>query len=183
MEISTRSVFQKTGKGIDELRTRSHGLGPRLRQLLILVDGRRDLDELARMLPGPGFAENLEQLESGGFVTRSPDAARPPDVSAAPAQAGSAPAEAGRAAAPRPTAPPRQPVAPAHGPELSALRTRVIRALLDTIGPNGDDFAIRIERARSVDELRALLPAVLSVVEACGGRKAVDGFLQRCGAL
>lgn len=188
MEISTHSVFQKTGRGIDELRTRSHGLAPRLRQLLILVDGRRDVDELARMLPGPGFAEHLEQLESGGFVERL---AHPPDVAAAPAGvavatpgAGAVPPGAGSAAAPRPTAQPARPAGgPAHGPDLAALRVRVIRALLDTIGPNGDDLAMRIERVRSVDELRALLPAVLSIVEACGGRKAVDGFLQRSGAL
>ena len=202
MEISTRSVFQKTDRGIDELRTRSHNLGPRLRQLLILVDGRRDVDELARMLPGPGFAEHLEQLESGGFVERL---ARPPDVATAPAgvaaatsgaagaphgapaaapDVGAVPPGAGPVAAPRPTAQPARPAGgPAHDPDLAALRARVIRALLDTIGPNGDDLAMRIERVRSADELRALLPAALSIVEACGGRKAVDGFLQRSGAL
>lgn len=199
MEISTRSVFQKSDKGIDELKTRSHGLGSRLRQLLILIDGRRDFDELARMLPGPDLAEGLERLESDGFVVRSPDAAHPPPVTpaaapapaavpapadvaasptvAAPAPPVARPASASRAASP----PPHHPDAPVRGPDLPAMRSRVIRALLDSIGPNGDDFAIRIERARSVDELRALLPAVLSVVEACGGRKAVDGFLQRCG--
>lgn len=165
MEIATHDVFQKTGKGADELRTRRHGLGPRLRQLLILVDGRRDIAELSRMLPGPEFGDQLAQLEQGGFVAR-------------PFDAGSPQADGGAAAASGPAA------APAAGAEeLRALRTRVTRALLDTIGPNGDDLAIRIERTHTIDELRALLPAVLSVVEACRGRTGIDDFLQRCGAV
>ena len=161
-EMSTREVLQKTRKGTEELRTRLHGLGPRLRQLLILIDGKRDVAELARMLPTPDLAEQLVQLESGGFVARPLDAPPLPDDE-----------PAARAVAPA--------AAPAE--DLGALRARVTRALLDTIGPNGDDFAMRIERARSVDELRALLPAVLSIVEACGGRTGVDSFLQRCGAI
>lgn len=165
MQMSTQDVFQKTGKGADELRTRRHGLSPRLRQLLILVDGKRDFAELSRMLPGPELVEQLAQLERGGFVSRPFDVPGP--------EAGE-----GAVAVPEPAAPP-----PPPAEDLRALRARVTRALLDTIGPNGDDLAIRIERARSVDELRALLPAVLSVVEACGGRSGVDGFLQRCGAV
>lgn len=166
MEMTTHSVFQKTGKGADELKTRRHGLSPRLRQLLILVDGRRDLGELARVLPGPELAEQLAQLESGGFVTRPLEAAFPePEETPAPAVG----AAAGSAA-------------PA-GEDLRALRARMARALIDTIGPNGDDLAMRIERVRSIDELRALLPAVLSVVEACGGRVGVDEFLNRGGAM
>lgn len=167
MEMSTQDVFQKTGKGADELRTRRHGLSPRLRQLLILVDGKRDFAELSRMLPGAELAEHLAQLERGGFVSRPFDLHEPET-------------DAGFVAAPESATPPSPP--PAQE-DLRALRARVTRALLDTIGPNGDDFAIRIERARSVDELRSLLPAVLSVVEACGGRAGVDGFLQRCGAI
>lgn len=166
MEMSTQSVFQKTGKGADELKTRRHGLSPRLRQLLILVDGKRDLGELARMLPGPDLVDQLGQLERGGFVMRPLDAA-----SGAPEDE---PAPAAAVASDR--------AAPA-AENLRALRARVARALIDTIGPHGDDLAMRIERTRTVDELQALLPAVLSVVEACGGRTGVDAFLQRGGAM
>lgn len=168
MEMSARDVFQKTGKAADELRTRRHGLGPRLRQLLILVDGRRDVAELSRMLPGPELGEQLAQLERGGFVSRPFDAGTVQASAVAPAVSAATPA-----AAP----------APAGAEDLRTLRARVTRALLDTIGPNGDDLAIRIERVHTVDELRALLPAVLSVVEACRGRAGIDDFRQRCGAI
>lgn len=157
-EMSTQAVLQKTRKGTDELRTRRHGLSPRLRQLLILIDGKRDTAELARMLPGPELAEQLARLENDGFVTRPLEAPDEPDPE--------------RVAQPAPVV-----------EDLRALSARVTRALLETIGPNGDELAMRIERARSIDELRSLLPAVLSVVEACGGRAGVDGFLQRCGAI
>jgi len=168
MEMSARDVFQKTGKAADELRTRRHGLGPRLRQLLILVDGRRDVAELSRMLPGPELGEQLAQLERGGFVSRPFDAGTVQASAVAPAVS---------AATPAPTP------APTGAQDLRTLRARVTRALLDTIGPNGDDLAIRIERVHTVDELRALLPAVLSVVEACRGRAGIDDFRQRCGAV
>ena len=157
-EMSTREVLQKTRKGTEELRTRLHGLGPRLRQLLILIDGKRDTAELARLLPGPEFAQQLARLGHDGFVTRPADAPIGPD--------------------------PARVVQPAPAVEdLRTLSARVTRALLDTMGPNGDDIAIRVERARSIDELRSLLPAVLSVIEACAGRAGVDGFLPRCGAV
>ncbi len=153
METTTREVLRKTGKGADELRSRRHGLGPRLRQLLILIDGRREVAELARMLPGPDLAGQLERLERDGFVARS----EPASATA---------------------------TAPAAVPEdLRTLCARVTRALHDTIGPHGDDFALRIERVRTIDELRELLPAVLSIVEACNGRAGIDGFLRRCGAM
>lgn len=166
MEMSTQSVFEKTGKGADELKTRRHGLSPRLRQLLILVDGKRDLGELARMLPGPDLVDQLGQLERGGFVARPLEA-----FASRPEQE------------PAPTAEVANERAAPAVEDLRALRARVARALIDTIGPNGDELAMRIERTRSVDELQALLPAVLSVVEACGGRTGVDAFLQRGGAM
>lgn len=172
METTTREVLRKTGKGADELRSRRHGLGPRLRQLLILIDGRREVAELARMLPGPDLAGQLERLERDGFVARSA-LAEPAVAERARSHATPTPAQAAAPAG-----------APAAVPEdLRTLCARVTRALHDTIGPHGDDFALRIERVRTIDELRELLPAVLSIVEACNGRAGIDGFLRRCGAM
>ena len=39
-------IFRKTAKGISEIETREHRLTPRVRNALILVDGRRDLAAL-----------------------------------------------------------------------------------------------------------------------------------------
>ena len=93
-----------------------------------------------------------------------------------PAVGASAPSGAG------PTAPPA--ASDSHPPQdIRAVQRRVVRLLLDSIGPHGDELAIRIERSRSLDELRALLPAAASVVEAVAGRAASLRFLERIDGL
>lgn len=247
MEISPTTIFHKTERGTEELKTRRNGLTPRLRQLLILFDGRRDVAEIARVLPQAEFDERVALLASDGYIaataagattaattatattattvstatTAAPTTATTAESTKATARTESPTTPMGNGANPqrtpvasswaeadtaagaatststavleRPpsaTAPRSNPTQPAKSnprPEpaedLRALRTRVTRALLDIVGPSGDDFAIRIERTGSVGELRALVPALLSVVEAVGGRRGVDRFLERCGPL
>ncbi|MEZ5728362.1 MAG: hypothetical protein R3E48_10395 [Burkholderiaceae bacterium] len=59
----------KTTKAVEELRKRRYGLTPRLRQLLIMVDGQRDVSELARFFPGTELADGLATLLREGFVS------------------------------------------------------------------------------------------------------------------
>ena len=156
MQPDPGMVFAKTAAGAEELRARKAGLGPRARQLLILVDGRRSVADLARILPPGELPLLIDELEALGLIARPP--------APVPAAAASAPA------------------APSPSESLLAARQRAIRALLDTIGPNGEDFAIRLERCASADEIGALMPAIVSVVEAVGGRVAVEQFQRRMGA-
>ena len=44
--MTPETVFAKSAKGIQEIETRAHKLGSRLRQALILVDGIKTVDEL-----------------------------------------------------------------------------------------------------------------------------------------
>ena len=61
------TVYRKTAKGQQEIETRANRLLPRMRTALILVDGRRDDDELRKLVPGdPDDA--LRQLLEGGYV-------------------------------------------------------------------------------------------------------------------
>ena len=159
MEHDAHLILHKTDKALQELRHRTYGLNPRVRQILILIDGRRSCRELARMMPGQELAQCVQMLQEQGFVQRV---------------RGDGPGDPG-AAPPRPT-----PAAPA---ELHALQRRVVRLLLDAIGPHGDELAIRVERSRSLDELRALLPAAASVVEAVSGRPASLRFLERVASI
>ena len=239
-----QAVFTKTPQGSDEVATRRHGLPMRMRQLLILVDGRRTVADLSKLVPEKDLQANLPLLESQGFVTRAgaqgspagdPSAAAGAAPSAAPPQAGAAPhagtvqqtgavplvpARVAPAAAPfagtlgtgpaaAPVGAPSQPgqsgAAPAsvpgaagsagpatlqHAPgdpapqrrDLETIRRGVVRQLVDAIGPHGDDMAVRVERCRSVDELRQVLPAAAALVEAIRGRSAMAAFLQRVGS-
>lgn len=67
------TVFAKTQKGQEEIDQRGGALGPRARRLLILFDGKRDIDALRAMMPDPKFDETVELLVAGGFVA-APDA-------------------------------------------------------------------------------------------------------------
>lgn len=144
------TVFRKTELGLDELKSRRHGLNPRARQLLILVDGRRSVEELGRLLPLELLDPYLTLLDEGGFVE-----ALSPVLPAAGA--------------------------PLDPEEFPRVRQQLARALLDAAGPSGSEFAIRVERCASLDEMHDLLPAAVQLVEAIRGRAASRSFAARVG--
>lgn len=61
-------VFAKTVKGQDEIKTRAGGLSQRARQVLIFVDGKRDLAALGKMLPVEALESTLQLLCEQGYV-------------------------------------------------------------------------------------------------------------------
>lgn len=61
-------VFAKTPKGHDEIATKSGGLSPRVRRLLIFVDGKRSVEELRSMLPADDLQHTLGMLEEEGYI-------------------------------------------------------------------------------------------------------------------
>jgi hypothetical protein len=65
------SAFIKTDKALLELRTREFGLTPRARQLLILIDGRRDDRALAQFMNPQELLAYLSLLENEGFIRRA----------------------------------------------------------------------------------------------------------------
>ena len=64
-------IFAKTAKGQDEIKQRSGELTPRVRLLLIFVDGKRSVEELHNVFPADdlthslGLLEELELIEIG----------------------------------------------------------------------------------------------------------------------
>jgi hypothetical protein len=52
-------VFAKTPKGQEEVATKSAGLTPRVRRVLIMVDGKRSIDELRSMLQSDDLQHTL----------------------------------------------------------------------------------------------------------------------------
>ena len=61
-------VFAKTPKGQEEVTTKSAGLTPRIRRVLIMVDGKRSIDELRSMLQSDDLQHTLGMLEEEGFI-------------------------------------------------------------------------------------------------------------------
>lgn len=81
--MSATTIYVKTPKGIEEINTRSHGLPPKMRQALILQDGKRSYGEVAEMLPDG--EELLSKLIADGFVAPLRDSAAEDTASGKPA--------------------------------------------------------------------------------------------------
>jgi len=172
MSLPPDLLFRKTDLALDELGSRSRRLNARQRQILILLDGHRRLAQLRRMLPDADLADQLDTLEASGFIERAVRARDGPiDIPAIVPET-------------MPSPMPSSHVAEGRGddPEpLPRVRQRLVRALLDIAGPNGDVLATRIERCSTIDELRSLVAPAASIVEAVAGLPASEQFLARVG--
>jgi hypothetical protein len=165
------SIYRKTAQGTAEIETRARRLTPRLRGMLIMVDGRRSDTELAALLPHA--AEALATLAEQGFIERVAQAAP-----AAPAPA--AARRAGTAAAAMPAPPARAPGPSAVADaDFETRRRAVLRAFNDATGPAGETMAIKMERVTSLDDLRTLLPLAIRLVETVRGRAEAERFTAR----
>jgi hypothetical protein len=61
------TIYRKTDLGRAEIETRALRLPPRLRTVLILVDGKRSLAEIAPLVGGDP-ASMIEQLLAAGVI-------------------------------------------------------------------------------------------------------------------
>lgn len=61
-------VFSKTGKGQEEIKVRTGNLSQRVRQVLIFIDGKRDLDALRAMLPAGDLENTLQMLQEQDYI-------------------------------------------------------------------------------------------------------------------
>jgi hypothetical protein len=147
-------VFGKTPKGAAELAARSGALSLAQRRLLILIDGVRDVDQLAMLVPS-ALGESLAVLEQGEFIALVGGAAGGADT----VQGVS-------------TAIPEADMTTVH-----EAKTRAVRAVNDLLGPAADALAMAIEAARSGDELRPLIREAERLVAAAHGAAAAQAFI------
>jgi hypothetical protein len=158
-------IHRKTAKGLAEIETRAHRLPPRLRSALILVDGKRSDDDLAKMvLQDPDGT--LRALLEGGFIEAHAVAAPPPAPKPSPA-----PAPAPAAAAPTLAA-----------PSFEQTRREAVRALTDLVGPMAEAVALRMEKTRNIDELRPLVSIAVQIVANTRGKQMAADYGRRFGA-
>lgn len=151
------TIFRKTAKGAAEIETRANRLSPRMRSMLILVDGKRDADDLRQMITQQAD-ETLKSLAEQGFIEAVGETMR----------GGAAAAESAAAAAPAPPAAPAQ--------DVNVVRKAAIRMLTEILGPTADTLAVRMEKARSMEELRPLLGQAAKLILAARGRSAAEAY-------
>jgi hypothetical protein len=166
--------YKKTELGSIAITERSILPDPKMRTLLILVDGKKTRDDLIRMGAALGEVESrLDTLLQQGWIeeVRLASAASAPAPAAAPAAA------APRSTAPAPAAPAPQASGTAASVNLPDLKRQAVRQLTDLIGPAAEFFAMKIEGAKTGAQLRLFVERAAESVMASHGRtKALEYY-------
>ncbi len=148
--LDKESIYRKTSRGTEALATRQGGLTPRQRSLLILIDGRRNGQELTTLGAACGDVDELMQaLLAEGYVEVSTPAPAPAEARKSSAGTGAL--------------------------TLPQARTQAVRRLTDMLGPGATDMCLRLEAARTMQEFRATLRRTESTLrQIVGNQRAAD---------
>lgn len=165
-------IFAKTPRGVEEMERRSGALPPRVRRVLIFVDGRRGVDELRAMTGADDLSHTLGRLEEEGYIA----------LAAVRDAAGNAQATAPGQRLPSITAF-RALDENADDDLLELARARnfmsnTINVLVGALGTSS--LLERIERARTHAELRALFDEWYhAIVASRDGRREAEALRAR----
>lgn len=165
-------IFDKTDKGREEIATRKHHLAPRLRSLLVLIDGKHNTEDLLRKVAGLGLAEQaLAELRENGFIEATDT------LPAAAAAEVTAPA--------RPIDTDTQSVA---GDSLGESQFQTLynfftETIRSTLGLRGYALQLKVERCTSIDDFRALRQSYLEAVLKAKGNEMMLSLRDRLDQL
>lgn len=193
-------VYDKTEKGREEIATRKYQLPPRLRTLLVMIDGRNPLDTVLKNIAGLGLngesvnllvANEYIHLVSGGEAANEPEhtpaAARPalrrtangarprPSVlrSVDPGDAGADAGASPGAAAPAIAADTAAAVDEAE--QYRAVYEFFNQTIKSTLGLRGFVLQLKVEKAANLAELRGLRQSYLeAILKAKGSELALS---------
>ncbi len=150
--MDARAIYKKSDKGAEAIASRAPGVAGKLRTLLILVDGKKTMEELIRLAEGLGESvQLLEQLDADGLIelvsTGTPGAVAAP--------LGTAGAE-----------------------ELKKLKAFATRQLVELLGPMSDELCMKIEGVRDLPQYIEVIKRAYGVVREVRGGAAAAKFGQ-----
>lgn len=157
--VNSLACYAKTAAGVDAIKNRSGGLGPRARQLLIMIDGKRDVASLQAIFASDVLPGLLRQLTDACLV----DLVQTPQAS--PAAVGLPPRSAVLVA----------PAAPDLADEDPFVlgQTFMINLAMRILGVAGDPIIARLRATHDVAGLRGLYLEWRGTI-----KQAPDGLLR-----
>ena len=165
--------YQKTAAGLSEIQSRQLGLRAELRRLLIMVDGKSPVAKFAAAFPAADVEALARELAALGLIAD-------PQVQPAVTPAGSAPTSAMSAPAAQVATPTTDAPADFARPtraQFNAARQAAVRFVNDNLGPGGESLALRLERCKSPDELRAAVREARGMLERILGASTGQRFI------
>lgn len=159
-------VFAKTQKGQAEMEHRGGGLTPRVRRVLIFVDGKRTVDDLRAMVAADDLTHTLGALEEEGYI----------EVVATQNKAGQATAAPAGVALPSITA--FRDLSETDAMSLAKARNFMNNTVNVFAGSVGTSSLIdHIQNARSHEDLRAVFDDwYYAIVSSRDGKREAEGL-------
>ncbi|KAF3999579.1 hypothetical protein HAV38_04100 [Glaciimonas immobilis] len=182
------TIFDKTTRGRAEIAVRGHNLTPRLRTLLLLIDGKTESTAVLTKVAGLGLtATHLDVLFETGLIEIHASRANPSTVSAT-----SIPPNTVNIAPPlQPisTAAPAQPVEevgsilPPGQSQFEAIYRFYNETIKSMIGLRGYGLQLKVERAGSIDDFKELRQLYLEAIFKSKGKETTRSLRDRLDKL
>lgn len=181
--MTESEIFVKTDAGADEVRARSRKLPPRLRTMLIMVDGTLSAQQLQQAAATLGVqGDFLQTLLEQGLIRRREAAQaaersvdlnlsmpQPQVPAPAPAPAGAAPQEPGAGLS--------------EGERFLAAQKFMNDSAVDALGLMSFMFTLKLEKCFTLTDLRNLLPDYARAIAKKSGETAAQVLVQRARQL
>lgn len=165
MPLVKTSVLNKTERGREAIAQRSAELGPRLRPILIMIDGKRTVAELEKLAESMGGLEALSSLVDNGFAEAASSVAVPVQAVA--------PVPASGFAASQPAS---------DVLSLSDFKREVASFFDQNLGPSSTMLVIQIQAAATVRDLKPLVARGVDNLKFFKGAAAVTEFDRNLGS-
>lgn len=153
--MEARAIYRKSDKGTQAIGSRTHGVAGKLRMLLILVDGSKNVEELKRLADQATIEEPeqlLEQLLADGLIEPVSAGATSP----APSSSGGSGASV----------------------ELGKAKTQATRLLLELLGSSAEALCVKIEGAKDASQFIDAMKRAYTAVRDVKGQAVADLFGQ-----
>lgn len=158
--LDKQAIYHKTPQGAETIANRHSGLGPKLRSLLIMVDGKRSFADLCAL--NGDYETLLLQLAQDGLVE--------PVGGEMLSPAGPVPSAAEtQAAATMP--------APLVVATLPGAKRFASRLLMETLGPTSEMLCIKIESAGTLADFVSAVKRARDIVGGVKGAAVADRFI------
>lgn len=162
--INRSLAYRKSAKGVEAIANRQSGLAPKLRSVLIMVDGKKTGEDLYKVCTALGDAQAmLAELVTGALI----EPVTGGSVAAAPAAAASA---SGLGAVSQP------------GPSLAEAKRLAVRLLKEILGPLADDSCIAVEGSKNIEQYTAAVKKAYTHVRNVRGGEVAGRFGQEIEA-
>ncbi|MFZ6845060.1 hypothetical protein [Undibacterium sp. RuTC16W] len=170
------TIYDKSDKGREEIATRKHQLASRMRSLLVMIDGKLTEEELLKRVSALGLTEqHIQELLDQEFIT-APLFAEPP-VEVDVIDVGPVTSVADM----------NIPINPAdlldESKRIQALHTFFNETIKSTLGLRGFTLQLKVERAATIDDFRALRNTYIEAILKAKGKEMARSLRDRLDQL